>query len=158
VKRPLGAEGPQKLLRLKEVEELVGLTESSIYRLMKRGAFPSQVAAGGRSVAWVEDRVLEWLAARPPRRRRAPAEPVVSIVPEGEPSASMVRALLEKSGHTVASAAEALDISRRTMERFVAEGPRWQRPRPVILAALNVLSPPPHVRAQRLRAASWGLA
>jgi hypothetical protein len=63
----------------------------------------------------------------------------------------MVRALVAKSGHTVASAAEALGLARRTMERYVKEGPGWQRPRPVILAALNVLSPPPHIRAQRLR-------
>jgi probable HAF family extracellular repeat protein len=45
------------------------------------------------------------------------------------------------------------------IDRFVTEGPRWRRPRPVILAALNVLAPPPHIRAQqlRLRAASMSL-
>jgi hypothetical protein len=68
--------------------------------------------------------------------------PLASIVPEGEPSAALVRALLAKSGHTVTSAAMALGLARRTLQRFVTDGPGWQRPRPVILAALNVLTPP----------------
>jgi hypothetical protein len=54
----------------------------------------------------------------------------------------MVRALLAKSGHTVTSTAAALGMSRRSIERFVTGGQGWRRPRPVILAALNVLTPP----------------
>jgi hypothetical protein len=85
-------------------------------------------------------RAISSEALQKPRERAADDEPEVSIVPEGEPSASLVRALLAKSGHTVTSAAKALGLSRRTLERFVTDGPGWQRPRPMILAALNVLS------------------
>lgn len=65
-----------------------------------------------------------------------------SLVPPGEPSPEMVRALIAKAGHTTRSAAEAIGVSHRTMRRYVRAGPRWRRPRPVLLAALNVLTPP----------------
>lgn len=131
-----------KLLRLPEVQNLTGLQESSIYRGMSLKTFPAQVPIGGRSVAWVESEVKEWLSANPRRVAHAAAQrPVKSpMVPEGEPSAAMVRALIEKSGFTIEGAAAALDVSLRTLKRYASDGPRWRKPRPVFLAALNVLT------------------
>jgi prophage regulatory protein len=140
MKPDVSAVAPQKLLRMREVEKLVGLTEGSIYWRIKAGKFPSQVALSGRAVAWREEEVLEFLKGRPKRTR--PPDQVVSMVPDGEPSPEMVRALLAKSGHTVTSAAEALGVTRRTLQRYLTNGPRWQRPRPLVLAVLNMLPPP----------------
>jgi len=70
-----------------------------------------------------------------------------TIIPKDEPSAALVRELLAKSGHTVTSAAEALGMSRRSIQRFVTDGSGWRLPSRVVLAALNVLSPPRGRRA-----------
>ncbi|WP_338591240.1 AlpA family transcriptional regulator [Shewanella khirikhana] len=53
-----------KLIRLKKVSELTGLGRSSIYNYMSQGRFPKSVKLGPRLVAWVEEEVLAWIAAR----------------------------------------------------------------------------------------------
>lgn len=56
---------PQKLLRLKTVENLTGLSRSSIYRMVKAGEFPPPIKlTGSRSVAWVTEEVDAWIQAR----------------------------------------------------------------------------------------------
>lgn len=153
------AKAPSKLLRIREVQQVSGLTESTIYQGMRRQTFPSSIALGGRSVAWRAADVQAWLDADPRRERYAASkrkESESSIIPKGEPSASMVRGLIAKSGHTIYSAADSIGISRRTMERLVTDGPGWKRPRLVILAALNVLSPPAHISIARAVSAEAG--
>lgn len=54
----------QKMLRFPQVQELTGLTRSTIYEMMFRGEFPKQVKVGPRSVAWVQAEVEEWLSTR----------------------------------------------------------------------------------------------
>ena len=39
-------------------------SRSYIYDAMGRGEFPRQVKLGGRSVAWVESEVQDWIEAR----------------------------------------------------------------------------------------------
>lgn len=46
------------------VEELTGLSRSTIYALMDRGDFPRPVKLAPRIVAWPESRITEWLASR----------------------------------------------------------------------------------------------
>lgn len=53
-----------RLLRLKEVLKRTGLGRSYTYRLIAEGQFPKSVPLGGRSVAWVEEEVEEWILAR----------------------------------------------------------------------------------------------
>lgn len=53
-----------KLIRLKEVMQLTGLSRSSVYKHMQAGSFPKQVSLGERSVAWVESEVLCWVNQR----------------------------------------------------------------------------------------------
>jgi prophage regulatory protein len=53
-----------RLLRLKEVLNRTGLGRSYTYRLIAEGKFPKSVPLGGRSVAWVEEEVEEWILAR----------------------------------------------------------------------------------------------
>lgn len=54
----------QRLLRLNEVEDRIGLRRSTIYAMMKAGAFPERVLIGMRSVGWHEDAINQWIAAR----------------------------------------------------------------------------------------------
>jgi len=54
----------RRFLRRKQVEEITGLSRSSIYDMMGKQAFPKQVKLGGRSVAWVEAEVRAWLDAK----------------------------------------------------------------------------------------------
>ncbi len=55
----------QKHLRRREVEQLTGLSRSSLYDLMSKGAFPRPVKLTGKAVAWPENVIAEWLATRP---------------------------------------------------------------------------------------------
>lgn len=53
-----------RFLRLPEVETATGLKKSTIYLLMKRGAFVPCVQITSRCVAWPESRVLQWVQDR----------------------------------------------------------------------------------------------
>lgn len=46
------------------VEEITGLSRSTIYDLMGRGEFPRPVKLSARIVAWPESRIDAWLAQR----------------------------------------------------------------------------------------------
>ena len=50
-----------RLIRMKEVMHLTGLSRPSVYRLMKDGTFPNSIDLGERSVARVDDEVHEWV-------------------------------------------------------------------------------------------------
>ena len=54
-----------KHLRRPAVEELTGLSRSTIYSLMSKGDFPRPVRLTGKAVAWPESTIAEWLAQRP---------------------------------------------------------------------------------------------
>jgi len=54
-----------KHLRRHIVEEITGLSRSTIYEKMSRGEFPRPVRIGRRAVAWPESAIAEWLANRP---------------------------------------------------------------------------------------------
>src|SRR4051794_10051168 len=62
-----------RFIRWPEVAALSGLTKSVCYGLIRKGEFPEPIVLsdGGRSVAWVENEVLEWLEQRV-RTVRAP--------------------------------------------------------------------------------------
>lgn len=53
-----------RLLRLPEVETLVGIRKSSIYVLMKQGKFPRCIHITSRLAAWPESAVLQWVQDR----------------------------------------------------------------------------------------------
>ena len=56
----------QKLIRIKSVLNLTGLSKSYVYQLAQEGRFPQpiQLVPGGSSVAWIESEVLEWIDSR----------------------------------------------------------------------------------------------
>jgi prophage regulatory protein len=55
---------PSKLLRLEEVLARVPISKSSVLRQVSEGLFPRPVRVGERRVAWVEDELIAWQAAR----------------------------------------------------------------------------------------------
>jgi len=50
-----------KILRVKEVSELTGLSIPSIYRLQNLGEFPSSVKIGLKAVGWRESDLKQWV-------------------------------------------------------------------------------------------------
>ena len=56
---------PDRLLTRREVERRVGLSCSTIYRLMRSGRFPVPVKVGPAAVRWPEQEIERWIAARP---------------------------------------------------------------------------------------------
>ena len=56
---------PEKHLRRRAVEEVTGLSRSTIYELMSRKEFPRPVKLTSKAVAWPEGAIAAWLAARP---------------------------------------------------------------------------------------------
>ena len=53
-----------KHLRRRAVEQLTGLSRSSIYDLMAKGLFPRPVRLTAKAVAWPESAIANWLASR----------------------------------------------------------------------------------------------
>lgn len=54
-----------RILRLKEVQRMTGLSRSTIYAEIAKENFPKQVKlTGTRSVGWYESVVVEWIESR----------------------------------------------------------------------------------------------
>jgi len=53
-----------RILRMKEVRKLTGVSRSTIWRLEKSGQFPRRVALGLSSIGWLKSDVLDWLNQR----------------------------------------------------------------------------------------------
>ena len=52
---------PERLIRKPELLSIIGLSDSSIWRMEKAGKFPGRIQLGGNSVAWFESEILDWL-------------------------------------------------------------------------------------------------
>ena len=53
-----------KYLRRRAVEEITGLSRSTIYLLMSKGQFPRPIKLTAKAVAWSEASIVDWLATR----------------------------------------------------------------------------------------------
>ena len=56
---------PLRLLRIKEVAFMTGLSRMTIYRLERAGTFPRRRRLGTHSVAWLEHDVSHWVTTLP---------------------------------------------------------------------------------------------
>ena len=56
---------PSSLLRLPDVQQLTGLSRSSVYRLEASGDFPQRVRLSERATAWKLDELTAWMESRP---------------------------------------------------------------------------------------------
>ncbi len=62
----------QRLIRLHQVKDLVGLGRSSIYDRIKKGEFPKPIKLG-RLSGWVEAEVQAWISEQIHTSRAGPA-------------------------------------------------------------------------------------
>ncbi|WP_332406222.1 AlpA family transcriptional regulator [Vibrio metschnikovii] len=53
-----------RLIRLKEVLDMTGLSRAYMYKLMADKKFPKSVSLGFRSVAWLESEIQDWILER----------------------------------------------------------------------------------------------
>lgn len=53
--------GVMKIIRWKELKSKLGLSRSTIWRMMKAGTFPKQYQIGVNSVGWSEDEVNDFI-------------------------------------------------------------------------------------------------
>jgi prophage regulatory protein len=54
-----------RLLTLRAVTQATALSRSAVYALMAESRFPKPIRIGKRSVRWVEQEVLDFIASRP---------------------------------------------------------------------------------------------
>ncbi|WP_460528708.1 helix-turn-helix transcriptional regulator [Chitinimonas naiadis] len=53
----------QRIIRLPEVMNLLGVSRASVYNFMAREGFPKQIKLG-RIVGWVESEVQDWIKGK----------------------------------------------------------------------------------------------
>lgn len=56
--------GTCRLMRIREVLQICGLSRATVYREIKLHAFPAPVKLSARSVGRLQDEVKQWLDAR----------------------------------------------------------------------------------------------
>lgn len=52
------------LIRLPNVIKRAGISRSTIYNLIKEGSFPSPIRLGGRSIAFIESEIDDWIDSK----------------------------------------------------------------------------------------------
>jgi prophage regulatory protein len=63
-----------RLIRLREVLAVCGMSRATLYREMKAKQFPAQVKLSARSVGWLENEVMAWVDSRIKLRAQTPDE------------------------------------------------------------------------------------
>ncbi len=56
---------PVRLLRIRDVIQITGLSRMTLYRLERAGNFPRRRRLGVQSVAWLESDLSHWVETRP---------------------------------------------------------------------------------------------
>ena len=59
----------QQIVRPKEVMRLLGLSRSTLYRMIERGTFPRARILSTRSTGWTQEELATWIEARERTRR-----------------------------------------------------------------------------------------
>ena len=57
-----------RVIRKRELLNIIGLSDPTIYRLEKAGKFPKRLQLGGNSVGWLSEEVDEWIQAKAEKR------------------------------------------------------------------------------------------
>lgn len=50
-----------KIVRIKEVVSITGLSRATIYRYMDENTFPRSISLGKNSVGWIESEIYQWV-------------------------------------------------------------------------------------------------
>jgi len=59
------------IIKIKDLPKKVGLSRSSIYRLVRLGQFPTPIKLSERSSGWFESEIDQWLADKATNRNNA---------------------------------------------------------------------------------------
>jgi prophage regulatory protein len=54
----------EKLLRPKQVQDILGISEATLYRRMKAPDFPSKVRISKQAIGFYESEILDWMEAQ----------------------------------------------------------------------------------------------
>jgi prophage regulatory protein len=54
----------EKLLKIRRVTDLVGLSRATIYRMIQENTFPHPVKLSARRVGWARSEVFKWMGER----------------------------------------------------------------------------------------------
>ena len=65
---PANAEAGTIFLRRQSVEQMTGLSRSSIYSFMARDQFPKPIPIGPKAVRWSSREILSWMSERTAQR------------------------------------------------------------------------------------------
>lgn len=86
------ADPPTRLLGIKEVRALTGVSIDTIYRWGREGKFPVRIEIGERCSRWREDEIRAWIEARSAERdgQYGPAT-TTSVSPQTAPAAAPPR-------------------------------------------------------------------
>lgn len=68
----------EKILRPKDIQKIIGLSRTTIWRLEQRGLFPLRRQLGARIVGWLEGDISAWLESLPA------AQPKITTATENE--------------------------------------------------------------------------
>jgi prophage regulatory protein len=55
---------PYRMLRFRQVKEMIALSKTAIYNRIAQGTFAKPVNLGGNSVGWFESEVNAWIESR----------------------------------------------------------------------------------------------
>lgn len=56
---------PQRMLRQREVQELLGISGVTIWRMIGKGTFPQARKITGKATGWFESEIADWQNALP---------------------------------------------------------------------------------------------
>lgn len=54
----------KRIIRKRELLQLLGLSDPTIYRMEKAGKFPQRLRLGGNSCGWLQSEVDGWISER----------------------------------------------------------------------------------------------
>lgn len=57
-------ENKERVIRKKELLNILGLSDPTVYRMEKAGKFPQRLRLGGNSCGWLQSEVDGWIAER----------------------------------------------------------------------------------------------
>jgi prophage regulatory protein len=63
----------ERLLRLRDVVHIVGMSRAHVYNLIKQGLFPRPIALGSNCARWVQSEVQAWVSDSIATARLTPA-------------------------------------------------------------------------------------
>jgi prophage regulatory protein len=56
---------PDRILRVRDLPAIVGMSRTTIYEREARGEFPARRSLGGGRIGWLESEIQEWIRTRP---------------------------------------------------------------------------------------------